>query len=234
VPRNLLRRRPRAVLSGSSLFISHLVQVLDQRRVSLVLDVGANRGQFAGQLRDAGYRGRIVSFEPLGESHRLLVEAARNESNWNVAPPMALGSIEELRPLQTFQRTDMSSLLQLAETGRQAFPRLALVAAETVQVRRLDMVFDGIVRSGEIVFLKIDTQGSELAVLEGASGRIGGIVGIQVEAAMTPIYVGQPSWLDVVNMVSGLGFEPVLISPGYFSKQIARQIDVDIVFMRPS
>ena len=123
---------------------------------------------------------------------------------------MPLGSIEELRPLLPYQRMDMSSLLRLAEAGKQVFPRLAPAPTETVQVRRLDMVFDGIVRRGEIVFLKIDTQGSELAVLEGASECIGRIVGIQVEAVMTPIYVGQPSWLEVVNMVSRLSFELVL------------------------
>jgi FkbM family methyltransferase len=227
------RRRPDSPPEAQTQFIAHLVQVLGRGEIDLVLDVGANRGQFAGQLRAGGYAGRIVSFEPLAATHTLLTEAAQGDINWQIAPAMALGAKDEDRPMLPFQRSDMNSLLPLAEAGREAFPRLEAEAAEIVSVRRLDGLFDQFAGPSERVFLKVDTQGFEKAVLEGASGCIARISGLQLEIAFTAIYVGQPGWLETMTLVSSFGFEPVLTSPGYFSKRTARQIDADTVFMRP-
>src|SRR5579864_2237693 len=70
---------------------SQLVRMLASRNVSVVFDIGANVGQFGKELRLAGYRGRIVSFEPLSSAYARLTKATKGDSNWIVAPRMAVG-----------------------------------------------------------------------------------------------------------------------------------------------
>src|SRR5581483_618078 len=53
-----------------------LRSLLARHRIDLVFDVGANRGQFAQALRRLGYRGEIVSFEPLAAHGEALRAAA--------------------------------------------------------------------------------------------------------------------------------------------------------------
>ena len=151
---------------ASDPFLARLVTILDHHQVGLVLDVGANEGQFARALRGAGYDRRIVSFEPVARTHAVL--AGRVGGGWEAHPRIALGAAAGEATMQTFNRTDMSSLLPARAAAREAFPKLAPAAAETVPVARLDALFDGLHR-GEVTHLKIDTQGFEHAVIAGAA-----------------------------------------------------------------
>src|ERR1700683_2208237 len=69
-----------------------LIAMMRANGVNLVFDVGANIGQFALSLRDAGYDGRIVSFEPLSDAWEKLKEASRSDGLWEVAPRGAIGA----------------------------------------------------------------------------------------------------------------------------------------------
>jgi len=71
-----------------------LLRALNRFGVDLVFDVGANTGQFATELRSVGYRGRIVSFEPLPDAHQVLSAAAARDSNWTVHSRGALGDVD--------------------------------------------------------------------------------------------------------------------------------------------
>lgn len=210
-------------------FMTRLATILDHHDVGLVLDVGANEGQFARALRGAGYDRRIVSFEPVARTHAVL--AGRTGDLWEAHPRLALGAAAGEAAIHTFNRTDMSSLLPAREAAHEAFPKLAQEAAEIVPVARLDALFDGLHR-GEVTHLKIDTQGFEHAVITGAAGCLDRIAGIQVEVGVAPLYEGQPSHLELFAMIEDAGFEPVLFSPGNFSKRLCRQLDFDVVFFR--
>src|SRR5579862_2380847 len=65
---------------------------LAAHKVNLVFDVGANTGQFGRELRQLGYRGRIVSFEPLSAAWAKLKDASNNDPMWEVSPRCAIGS----------------------------------------------------------------------------------------------------------------------------------------------
>ena len=82
---DVTRYRPEVTESG------RLAAMLAHHGVNLVLDVGANVGQFAASLRRSGYRGRMLSFEPLGDAHARLLVAARGDPHWEVAPRVAIG-----------------------------------------------------------------------------------------------------------------------------------------------
>lgn len=84
-----LRRRKRRLRKSRE---GKIVRILDAFAIDAVCDIGANIGQTRDSLRAAGFRGRIVSFEPAPEAHATLVSRARHDPAWEIAPRMALGA----------------------------------------------------------------------------------------------------------------------------------------------
>lgn len=207
-----------------------LVRALEHGRVDRVLDVGANAGQYAARLRRAGWRGPILSFEPLADLQAELVRAAANDAHWHVAPAVALGARRERAVLHRSAESDMSSLAAQASVLERLSPSSVVVATAEVEVRPLaDMLDAG---SSERLFLKLDVQGTEAAVLDGLGRLWAQIVGVQLELALTPLYAGEPRYLDVCRRLESLGFALALVMPGYFDGKVARQLQFDGVFLR--
>jgi FkbM family methyltransferase len=214
-------------------FTDRVAAILAERGIAGVLDVGANRGGYGASLRRAGYSGSIVSFEPGAAAHAALVQTVGNDPAWIIAPRMALGEAPGEATLHGFNRDDMNSLLAVRDAAGDAFPALTPQGAETVPICRLDSVLDTVAPGlGASLLLKIDTQGSELAVLKGAAGIMPRIAALQVEIALSPIYAGQPRFAEVVAAADGLGFDPVLASQGFYAKRLRRQLDIDLLFLR--
>ena len=82
------------------------------------------------------------------------------------------------------------------------------------------------------MFLKIDAQGYDAEVLAGAAGLLERLAGIQLEMALVPLYEGERGFRGLLDDLAALGFEPWLFLPGYFERKLARQLQVDGVFMR--
>lgn len=211
---------------------AQLNAVLGRAGVTLVLDVGANTGQYATGLRAWGYGGRIVSFEPLPEAHAALRRRAAADPAWEIAPPMALGAEAGESSLHVSAESDMSSLLPQTALLQRVSPSSRISRAERVTVRRLDVAAAPFLRADDRVFLKVDTQGYEAAVLAGASGLSARLEGIQLELPLVPCYEGETGFRDMLERMTGLGFELHLVLPGYFERKLARQLQVDVVFVR--
>ena len=210
----------------------NLVTILRHFGVTVVLDVGAHKGEYGGYLRRAGWTGRIVSFEPQSAVRPALEDRAAADGNWQVAPAMALGRDDGEIALNISAETDMSSALPLAGSAMRFTPSSAMVGRETVPLRRLASVFDTYVRDGDTVFVKADTQGYESAVLDGAAPVMARIAGWQLELSIEPIYDGETDWRAMLDRMEALGYAAHLFIPGYFSRHIARQLQIDGVFMR--
>jgi hypothetical protein len=68
-------------------------KLFDSFGINVVLDVGANVGLYAKDLRGARYKGRIVSFEPLSSAYSHLLKNKKADASWE-AFNMALGDKE--------------------------------------------------------------------------------------------------------------------------------------------
>ena len=119
---------------------AQLHRLLEHCSIDLVLDVGANSGHYASELRAHGYAGRIVSFEPLESAHAQLAAAAEGDLRWRVAPRMALGDAEGKIDIHVAGNSLSSSILDMLPEHERAAPGSAYVGSETVPVRRLDIV----------------------------------------------------------------------------------------------
>jgi FkbM family methyltransferase len=211
---------------------AQLVAVLARFRISCVLDVGANAGQYGALLREWGYGGRIVSFEPQAGAHAALVRRAAADPAWQVAPRMALGARDGEILLEISAESDMSSVLPQSALLRQVSPSSAVIGKETVPLRRLDDVAGAYLQPDDRVFLKIDTQGYEADVLAGAEQLLGQLTGVQLEMSLVALYEGERPFRAMLDQLAALGFEPYLFLPGYFERKLARQLQLDGVFMR--
>ena len=212
---------------------AQLAAVLERFSVNCVLDVGANVGQYAKRLRALGYAGRIVSFEPLPDAHAGLLRRAAADPTWQVAQRMAIGERDGEVEIELAAESDMSSILPQSALLRRISPTSAVIRRERVPIARLDRIAASFVAPGDEVFLKIDVQGYEPQVLEGAGDLLRTVRGIQLEMSLVPCYEGERGFRETIDQLEAAGFELYLLLPGYFERKLARQLQVDGVFIRP-
>ena len=211
---------------------AQLQRLLQFCRIDLVLDVGANRGHYATELRANGYAGRIVSFEPLATAHAKLEDAARGDAGWQVAPRMALGDADGEITIHVAGNSLSSSVLDMLPEHERAAPGSAYVASETVPLKRLDKVAGDFLKESRRALLKIDTQGYEERVLTGAQGMLDSVVAIQSELSLVPLYAGQPLFDEMRSKIEAIGFVLSAVFPGYVHEQTGQTLQIDGFFVR--
>ena len=196
------------------------------------MDVGANEGQHALTLRREGYRGRILSFEPLPTAWAECARRASGDPLWTVAPRAALGAREGSVEIHVASNSASSSILPMHDTHRAAAPHSRYVGVETVPLHRLDQVARDAVAAAAHPFLKIDTQGYERDVLEGASAVIDSLMGIQLEISLTPLYEGSPTLPELLALMELWGFALHALLPAFTDVASGRMLQVDGLFFR--
>jgi FkbM family methyltransferase len=191
-------RRPRvAHLINRVGLVSLLQRVFAEHRIDCVVDVGANVGQYVRFLRrHVGYRGKIISFEPGAEAYRELTKLAAADDRWEVRH-LALGDREGEAQLNVMVGSDLSSLYAPSVADTREFHDINVVKnVETVPLRRLDRE---IAESEGRLFVKIDTQGHDLVVLDGASGLRDRIVACQIEIPCLNLYASTPGIVECLK-----------------------------------
>lgn len=206
-------------------------KLLSSRGVTLVIDVGANSGQYACQLRHAGYRDRIVSFEPLSQAFAELSAAAGSDSQWE-CKRLALGNSEGPVEINVAGNSYSSSVLEMKERHLQSAPESGYVSTETVPMARLDTIWPEIVKPEDRVFLKLDVQGFELEVLRGGDAHLADLAGVQVELSLVPLYDGAPLFREVIDYLEDRGFRLAGLEPGFEDPESGEMLQADGLFVR--
>jgi FkbM family methyltransferase len=201
--------------------------------VDTVLDVGANIGQYADALRSSGFDGRIVSFEPLGDAYAQLAHRAGKDPRWTAAHT-AIGAEPGTLEIHIAANSHSSSVLPMNDAHLDAAPHSRTVGTESVPVTTIADVIATHDIVPERTLLKIDTQGYEKPVLDGAGELLGQFAMLQLELSFVPLYDGQALYPELVERLTSLGFEWYGVDAAFVDPRTGRMLQVDGLFARSS
>jgi FkbM family methyltransferase len=193
----------------------YIRKLIDEFEISLILDVGANVGQFASSMRELGYTGTLVSFEPVTAQFAKLKAAASGDPNW-ITLNCAAGVADETKTINVMNSSVFSSFNTPSKLKTSRFAETnAVVATEPVSVRRLDGLIDELGLRGKLknCFLKSDTQGFDKSVLEGMGLYLNEVRVLQLEISVTPIYENTVGMTDMLVYLQDRSFAPVAMFP---------------------
>lgn len=206
--------------------------LLTHLEIGLVFDIGANTGQYGEDLFETGYKGRIVSFEPLMRAHASLQRRAAHYPDWLVHERVAVGATTGQVEIQVAGNSVSSSILPMLKRHTDACPESAGIGKELVPIVRLDDVADAYWNGDSAALLKVDTQGFEWEVLEGALASLERIDAVQLELSLVPLYEGQHLWRSLVDRMESLGFLLYFVYPAFSDNKTGQMLQWDAMFVR--
>jgi FkbM family methyltransferase len=210
-------------------FDAQRATLMRAQHIDLVLDVGANAGQYVRGLREGGWYGPVVSFEPLAEPFAALSRAAERDPAWTCWQ-FALSDAPAETEMHVAGNSWSSSLLEMEECHARSAPGSAFVGIERVAVERLDALTG--VPAGDRILLKLDVQGGELAALRGAEAILPRVTLVECELSLQPLYVGAPLYREMLDELGGRGFELVGVDPTFAEPGSGRLLQMDALFAR--
>ena len=207
------------------------IKLLQHYNIDVIIDVGANIGQYGSEMRNIGYKGRIISFEPTSEAFEKLKKTSKNDSLWEIHHS-SLGERDGKTSINISKNSVSSSLLDSLPELTESAPDASFVKKEEIDIKKLDSLFDSLNVKNKNVYLKIDTQGYESLVLEGAKESLKNILGIQLEMALIPSYDGAITFQEMTTKLNGFGFHLMTVESGFYDKISGKLMEVDGVFYK--
>ena len=206
-------------------------KMLEIYQINLVLDIGANIGQYGEELREIGYKGKIISFEPLSTAFKTLIKRSEGDPAWEIHN-FALGDKNETASINIAGNSFSSSLLDILPSHTKSAPESVYVGHEEIKVKTLDDIYSDVVNDSDRVYLKIDTQGFEENVLRGAEGSLESIDTIQLEMSLTPLYQDGLLFDEMYGLLCRKGYVLVALEPGFTDEETGQLLQVDGIFHR--
>ena len=217
-------RRHRHTLAGAR------EAILRGGEVDLVIDVGAHAGEYGKSLRASGYRGEIVSFEPVARQFERLLAVTSGDSAWQCHNRAAGGRAETAEINVSGNDGFSSSLLEMEDTHQQAVSASRYERTEKIEVARLDDELDEFPAATRRAYLKIDTQGFEHEVIAGAAEVLAGCLAVELELSLTPLYEGQLLIGEMIELMRSKGFLPTHLEPEFVNPNNGELLQVNGLF----
>jgi len=216
---------------GRDPYSHRVTRALTHHGIDTVIDVGANVGQYAALLRASGYRGHIVSVEPLDSAFAALSARAAKDPHWT-ALQNGVGEAPGTIDINISANSYSSSVLDINDAHLDAAPDSRYVGTQQIELTTVAHLVDQQGIDPARCLLKVDTQGYESQVLAGAALVLGKIAAVQLELSFVELYANQALFDDHVAALRGHGFELWSLDPG-ISDTDGRLLQCDGLFMRP-
>lgn len=207
-----------------------LSKYLADNNVNDCFDVGANIGQYAKYFRSTGFKGNIYSFEPQSEAFKILTKKASGDSKWKTFN-FGLGSSNEKSVINISKNSVSSSILDINACLLETAPETEYVSKEEIEVKRLDSFVKEINFQGRF-FLKMDAQGFESKILEGALGCFDNIYALQLESSCIPLYKEEKLFDEMKRFIESKGFYLSSLESGFSDPNSGRLLQAEMIFLR--
>jgi FkbM family methyltransferase len=207
------------------------IKLINHFRINKILDIGANKGQYAEEMRELGYRGKIISFEPMSSAFEILKQNSHADPLWEIHN-FGLGSRNEKVNINISKNSFSSSVLNILDSHVKSYPDSAFIGQEEIEIKTLDSVFEGVHEVNDKILMKIDTQGYEMQVLLGAEESLKSITGIQLEMALIPLYQEESLFMDIINHLQNRFFSLHSVEPGSSDKETGRLLQMEGIFYK--
>ena len=202
------------------------------QNINTVLDVGASHGQFATKARTLFPEAMIYSFEPIPSSYKILNKKFKADKNFK-AFNIALGTTTGKTEFYQNNHVGSSSFLEISTLHIDAYPYTKNYSKINITVDKLD----NIIKAEELILniiLKIDVQGYEKKVLEGAEELLKNVQIIYTEVSFNELYNGQPLINEIVDFLKERGFKIIGIENVSQSIKDGTFLQADVFFMNNS
>lgn len=208
------------------------MNIVRSQNINVLFDVGANVGQYAQNMRELGYANKIVSFEPLSSAFKSLKRKSERDGNW-VVNHYALGDADIESSIHVAGNSYSSSILDICPVHVKSAPESKYIGEEKIEIKRLDTVFHSFCDSNERnVMLKIDTQGYEKNVIEGAVNSLEAIRIIQVEMSLVQLYENEMLFDEMITYLEAKGFALFSLENGFYNVETGQLLQADGIFVK--
>jgi len=207
------------------------MELINKYKIKTIFDVGANIGEFAESMQLCGFIGRIVSFEPRKEAFNELLKKTQLTTDWQCVN-IGLGDTDSTAVINVAGNKTSSSLLEMNKLHTDIKPHSKYCGTEEILLKRLDTIVFDYVKPSEEIYLKIDTQGFEKHVIDGAQNSLSNIRLIQLEMSLAELYKGSMLIFDMIPYLEKKGYFLCSIERGFHDKVTGRLLQVDGLFFR--
>ena len=220
--------------NSTSSSVAQIRKLIKYHNIDLIIDVGANTGQYATSLRELSYSDRIISFEPLSSAYEKLVQKSKKDPLWEIAPRTAIGDHDGEITINIANNSVSSSVLEMLDSHAKAAPDSVYINSETVRLSRLDSIAKDYISKyqSKSTFLKIDVQGFEREVIEGANDILPLIKGLQLELSLVPLYKDQVLFEEMLDILKNKGYQLFSLIPSFVDPKTGRMLQVDGIFFK--
>ena len=211
--------------------IRRRIQLFKYFNINKIFDVGANTGGYASSMRSAGYVDNIISFEPVKEAYDQLAKRAIHDTKWKTKN-IALGNNDGSSIINVSQNLVSSSIAEMSSLHVDSAPDSVYVRKEEIKIHKLDTIFFDLADKQDKIILKIDTQGFEKNVIDGAEKSLPLISGLQLEMSLVPLYNNELLFPELLRYLNDRGYSLYSLENGFSNPESGQLLQVDGIFFR--
>lgn len=209
------------------------IKAIESLGINVIFDIGANSGQFALEVLQNEYKGKIISFEPTSEIYKILQKNSKKFANWVVHERAAVGDDCGTIIINVAGNSAASSsVLPMGKAHEEAVPEANFISSENVPLITLDSVFNQYTGQKSKCLLKIDVQGYEEQVLTGALASLKEVNAVKLECSLVTLYDGDKTFEFYFDFFKEKGFELFDIDPGFSNPVTGRLLQFDALFIK--
>lgn len=208
-----------------------LLKIIKKFEIDVILDVGANSGQYGRYLRNIGYAKHIISFEPMKTAYEKLSKVCEKDKMW-FCENVGLGASKTEAVIHIAKNSQSSSLLEMAKSHIKGAPDSVYIGEEMIKIETLSYYKNSLLKKGKNIFLKIDTQGYEKEVLDGALELSNHIKIIQLELSFKELYKRAPIFNEMIQYMNKLGYYLISLEKVFSDVNTDELLQVDGMFIK--